>query len=141
MGHMLRLLSLLVVLAACGCGSEAAPKPTDPFTRGTTRAGSFDVAWRVPDRDRMPFNEHFSLEVRVEREGAPVTGAQVFARADMPAHGHGMKTEPRTVEIGDGAYRVDGMLLHMTGHWVLSIDVVADGTAHSADFDLQVVLD
>jgi hypothetical protein len=139
---MRRLLSLLFALAAAGCAEAPSPSPPAAgFTTGVTREGGYTVGWRVAGAARPPFNRHFELEVRVERDGAPVEGAQVFARADMPGHGHGMQTEPRSRELGAGEYLVAGMLMHMTGHWVLSIDVITGGTAHTVDFDLAVELD
>ncbi len=60
----------------------------------------------------------------------------VSARCSMPKHGHGMNFVPQGRELGLGLYRVEGMLLHMRGRWVLGIDVILDGLAETADFEL-----
>lgn len=44
-----------------------------------------------------------------------------------------MLREPRSVEVGDGMYRVKGFLLHMDGHWTVSVTAVVDGIAATAD--------
>lgn len=81
-----------------------------------------------------PLNEHFSFEVLVP--GA----APAFVRvdADMPAHGHGMVTKPQTVRVDEGRYRVDGMLLHMPGDWVVFVDVERNGETSREEFPLSV---
>jgi len=97
------------------------------------------VSWRsIPDP--LPVGELCELEIVVERtgDGAPVTGATVSVRGQMPAHGHGMNLTPRVTEVGDGRYRARGMLLHMSGHWEIGIDVIVDDLASSAEFDLEL---
>ena len=145
--------ALVALLGACG-PPDTGPAPTqDPESHqrsALSRKGSYVVSWRL-ETDEIPFNEPFDLEVQVSRPrsgddpqapspkaGAPVEGAQVFVRCDMPAHGHGMNVEPRATELGGGRYRVEGMLLHMRGDWLLGIDVVLDGTAETADFELAL---
>jgi hypothetical protein len=49
----------------------------------------------------------------------------VAVDAQMPEHRHGMNYRPTIVAVGDGRYRVDGMVFHMPGRWELSIDVRA----------------
>lgn len=143
----------LLVLAACGGGGTGEEGPHSPqgtaSPEGTgqllhsapSRKGTYRVSWR-PLGGQIPFNEPFDLEVRLAApsdDGAvPVTGAQVYVRCDMPEHGHGMNVEPRALDLGGGSYRVEGLLLHMRGRWVLGIDVVVDGTAETADFELVV---
>jgi hypothetical protein len=59
------------------------------------------------------------LELR-DASGAPVVGAQVAIAGGMPAHGHGLPTQPRvTEEIGAGRYRIEGVKLNMVGDWVI----------------------
>lgn len=49
--------------------------------------------------------------------------------ARMPAHNHGMVTKPKISlkeesKVGGAkVYRVDGVMLHMPGDWVLEFDV------------------
>jgi len=45
--------------------------------------------------------------------------------AQMPEHKHGMNYRPTIVSMGDGRYRVEGMVFHMPGRWEISIDVRA----------------
>jgi hypothetical protein len=97
------------------------------------------VRWR-PIPDPLPVGEMCELEVLVQRtdDGTPVTGAGIHVRGQMPQHGHGMNLTPRATEVGEGRYRVRGMLLHMTGYWEIGIDVVIDDIASSAEFELEL---
>jgi len=148
----------LLVLGVWACapapgevGSEAALAPAQPqlgqpqiaqpwlgegWRRGATDSG-VEVAWRAVG-DELPRNRHFELDVWVLRDGVPVTQAELQVRATMPDHGHGMNVEPRALLRPDGSYRVRGMLLHMAGHWELSVHVIEPGRSHAARFELDV---
>ena len=41
----------------------------------------------------------------------------------MPDHGHGTNYQARTSELGEGRYRVRGLLFHMPGLWEIYVDV------------------
>lgn len=114
------------------------PEPST-YRTSATRDGGMLVSWRsIPDP--LPVGELCELEVLVQRadDGSPVTGAAIHVRGQMPAHGHGMNLTPRATELGEGRYRVRGMLLHMAGHWEVGIDVVLDDLASSAEFELEL---
>jgi hypothetical protein len=126
--------------------AEAEDEAPDPALRAAMSAGGrYRLAWR-PVGDGVPTNEHFALEAwlwRVEREGdeerlVPLPGAAVFVSGWMPAHSHGMLVRPEPVDQGDGSYRVDGMLLHMRGHWQLFFDVIEEGLSERVSFDLEL---
>ncbi len=69
-------------------------------------------------------------------DGQPVDSARITVSGGMPAHDHGLPTNPRvTRELGDGRYLLEGMRFHMHGRWQLLF--VVDGPAGTD----QVVLD
>jgi hypothetical protein len=71
-----------------------------------------------------------------DAQGNPVVGANLQVSGGMPAHNHGLPTNPRiTAELGNGDYRLDGMRFHMSGAWEITINIAADG-----DTDSVVVL-
>ena len=65
-----------------------------------------------------------TLELR-DRDGDPVEGASIGVDGDMPEHGHGLPTEPRVRELGDGRYEVDGMKFQMGGIWYVEFAIAA----------------
>lgn len=118
--------------------APAAPEPTDEsWTRSTSRAGTYEVCWRARG-GTIARNEDFTLEVRVLRGGKPVPDAKLSVSAWMPDHGHGMLRAPRTVGHGDGSFEIEGMLLHMRGHWQLFFEVLEGTLSETAEFDLHM---
>lgn len=106
---------------------------------GVTAGGSWTVRWQSGPEGILPL-EPFSLEVQVRDAEGRVPGEMVIATADaaMPHHGHGMNFVPRTTPLGEGRYRIDGLLLHMRGRWEMFVDVERDGLLERAQWTLEV---
>jgi hypothetical protein len=113
------LLALLVAYPAC------ADCPLD-LGRGTglvVFSSHYMVAFR-PEPIRIEVGEPFSLLFNVcTKNDKPAE--LVAVDAQMPEHKHGMNYRPTIVSLGNGRYRVDGMVFHMPGRWELAIDVRA----------------
>ena len=145
----------IAALMVAACGEREQPSdeamPAAPESRsivaaeatdsdeGSTAGGSWSVRWRSGPEGILPL-EPFSLEVEVrDAEGRPpAADVQVSADAAMPHHGHGMNFVPRTTPLGDGRYRIDGLLFHMRGRWELFVDVEDDGLLERAQWTLEV---
>jgi len=149
---MLRLLlpTLLLVLSpACVANKseQPAPPPTTPVLTGTAEldpslwnlafdeTGTYELAWR-PEGGKVPRNEEFVVEALLLREGEPVSGARVALRGWMPDHEHGFVRQPLVTELGDGRFRIEGVLLHMRGNWQLFFDVEEGKDYATIGFDL-----
>jgi hypothetical protein len=113
------LLALLLAYPAC------ADCPLD-LGRGTglvVFSSHYMVAFR-PEPIRIEVGEPFSLLFNVcTKSDKPAE--LVAIDAQMPEHKHGMNYRPTIVSLGNGRYRVDGMVFHMPGRWELVIDVRA----------------
>jgi hypothetical protein len=71
--------------------------------------------------------------------GEPVEGASITVGGDMPAHGHGMPTQPEvTADLGGDAYRVEGMAFQMGGYWIIDVTVTAGGETDLIHFGLEL---
>lgn len=89
-------------------------------------AEGVQLAWLAapaPIRNGQPF----VLAVRL----CPSNAVLKTVDATMPAHRHGMNYRPSLHPLGDGRWRVDGMLWHMAGAWELRFDVEVAGARHS----------
>jgi hypothetical protein len=117
--------------------AASSPLEDPAFERLTSVGGRYEVCWRA-ESGTLPRNQDCALEVWVFEDGQPVPGLVVSMRGWMPDHGHGMLRVPRTIDQGDGSYRVEGVLLHMRGHWQLAFDLLRGPEADVATSELQL---
>lgn len=137
--HSACVAACALLLASCG-ESVAPPQATTaaPAFTLTSKAiearsadGTYIARWE-PEGGTMPDAEPFNIHFAVRRaDGAAIAADAVFAvDAEMPHHGHGMNLVPEVRRVGaDGGEALlvaSGMLLHMQGRWVLSLDVTED---------------
>jgi hypothetical protein len=82
--------------------------------------GGVQVAWRV-DGAPIVNGQHFALLLQV----CPADARLLKVDAGMPEHRHGMNYRPSLKALGDGRWRADGLMFHMSGRWELVFDVEA----------------
>ncbi len=105
--------------ATFGRGRSWTREKNPPPHTVISNAGNWKVTFN-PAPEEMPLNEVFELTTRVEGKG-DINSLRVDAA--MPAHGHGMMTDPVTTLQPDGSYKTTGMLLSMPGKWELYFDI------------------
>ena len=119
----MRLLAALVTLLIAVPVWADCPLDLGRGTGLVVFSSHYMVAFR-PEPIRMEVGEPFSLLFNVcTKNNKPAE--LVAVDAQMPEHKHGMNYRPTIVSLGDGRYRVDGMVFHMPGRWELTIDVRA----------------
>ena len=117
---------------------EATPVPN--LQEGVvSEEGHFIGSWSS-DPDVPPINMVHQWILHIEMpDGEPVEGATITVGGDMPAHGHGMPTQPEvTADLGDGDYRVEGMAFQMGGYWIVDVTVTAGGETDLIRFGLEL---
>ena len=86
----------------------------------------------------LPLNRIHSWVLHVETADAkPVENASIKVDGGMPAHNHGLPTQPVVSEIGNGDYLVEGLKFSMTGHWEMWFEIQAAGTIEKKKFDID----
>lgn len=119
--------------------------PADQTMEGKTEGGNFYVVV-TPEPNPIPFQQLFALDVKVyetEKAEKRVDGVSLDqVRVTMPAHKHGMKTEPKITANDDGTFTVTGMKFHMQGegehgYWLVETVLNKDGAIDQAKFDVQ----
>ena len=122
--------------------SKNASQPVSwPMTK-TTDAGNFKIS--LSPASRIVRNQHFSLYITIiptsndEHSNKNPADIELLVNADMPAHRHGMNTQPTVTPINSNQYRVDGMLFHMQGHWQINVDIKKDSVTEQALFPVDV---
>jgi hypothetical protein len=94
------------------------------------------VAFR-PEPLRIEIGEPFSLLFNVCTKN-DMPAELVAVEAQMPEGRRGANNRPTIVSLGDGRYRVEGMVFHMPGRWELSIDVRAGAEIERLSHELEV---
>ncbi len=85
------------------------------------------VAWK-PAPAPLRTSEFFAVEAAVcAKTPDSFTPADLRVDAVMPEHRHGMNYRPTIKPLGNGAFRADGLMLHMPGLWEFSFDVRGSG--------------
>lgn len=140
---MPRALSALLVLsltAACGDGHKHHHSAMDSLAEIDQSREASSASYTVmitPSPDPIPFNDYFDLSTAVvDTAGAPVTDATVNLTAAMPGHGHGMTVTPATTSNNDGTYTTPGMLFHMSGLWVITVQITRDGATETVELNV-----
>lgn len=119
------------LLAAPAVAGACPPAAAD----GALLAGNgLQAAWRVADASGIRVAEHFALLVRL----CPATAELLAVDATMPAHRHGMNYRPTLQALGDGRWRVEGLLFHMPGSWELRLDTRLHGRAQALRSNVEL---
>ena len=121
----LRIVCLAVLALLAGVTPALADCPLD-LGRGTgwvVFSDHYMIAFR-PEPMRIELGQPFALLFNVcTKNDKPAE--LVAVDAQMPEHKHGMNYRPTIVSMGDGRYRVEGMVFDMSGPWELGLDVRA----------------
>jgi hypothetical protein len=114
-----RSLLLVVLVLIAGCGRSDEPDGVASVD------GLYSVRLESPPAE-SPVNQlHvWRLELR-DADGDPVEGATIGVDGDMPAHGHGLPTQPEARDLGDGRYEIEGMKFQMGGAWFVEFAIDA----------------
>ena len=136
------MLVALALVATAGVANAACPPDAADGT--VIRKGDLLLAFMpllkadsVSKAQRIPMARHFALDVQLcDKDGVSV--AQLTkADASMPAHKHGMNYRPTIKPLGNGRFRVDGMMFHMAGQWQLAFEVQAGKEIIRLTHDVQ----
>ena len=117
-----RRLDLAGALALLGAATAHASCPPPPAAAHTVGGDSVQAAW-WPDPAVLTVARPFALTVQL----CPVDAVLLRVDARMPEHRHGMNYRPSIKPLGQGQWRVEGLLWHMSGRWELRLDVQAQG--------------
>ncbi len=141
MKKTLLCFSVLAVAAllAAGCMMSRPNPDADTSTHRVSKAGRYEVFYEpsvvpVPKRALHTWTVH----VRT-RDGRPVDGAELRIDGGMPAHGHGLPTQPVVREaLGDGRYVIEGMKFNMGGYWVVDLAIASAEGTDDVRFELNL---
>jgi hypothetical protein len=109
-------------LVSCWLGAALPATAACPLPKPALQQGEAQVAWKV-DGASLAVGKHFAMEVLV----CPADAMLARVDATMPEHKHGMNYRPSLKSLGDGRWRVEGLMFHMPGRWELRLEVRTAG--------------
>lgn len=120
------------VLALC----VAPPVAACPLTAqdgARVAAGAVTLAWRAVPQP-ITVGTPFAMQLRL----CPADAQLVALDATMPEHRHGMNYKPSLNALGQGRWRAEGLLWHMSGRWQLRFEVQHGGAKQALTQDVTL---
>lgn len=125
------LMFVCLVFTASVCAQE------DSETSMTSVDAHFQVTY-TSKLEPVPLNQIHRWVLHIEdQDGQPVENAIVLVDGGMPAHNHGLPTQPAATEIGNGDYLVEGIKFSMTGLWEMWFHIQTDTVTDKVKFVLE----
>jgi len=133
------LLSFLLLAHGCSAPDVSGIKPPGVQSGLKSNDGAFVVEWETNPAP-IPVNEFFVIDARVldAGTGSPATDIELSVDAAMPQHRHGMNHTPSIERVGPGHWRVQDMLFHMPGDWVIYFDISRNDVIRRAQVSIEV---
>lgn len=113
----------LALLPAAMAAQAACPFPANEPANAT--AGPVQARWTTQPAT-VQVGEPFVMVLSL----CPATAQLVGVDATMPDHRHGMNYQPSFKPTGNGQWRIEGMVWHMSGRWALRLDTTLAGVPH-----------
>lgn len=87
----------------------------------------------------LPLNRIHSWLLHIDTvDGSPVEQATISVYGGMPAHKHGLPTQPEVTEISNGDYLVEGLKFSMTGLWQMWFDIQVNELSDKVKFTFEL---
>ena len=112
------LLASLAATAFAAC-------PAPPAGASVMADGPVQAAWHA-EAGAIAVGRPFAIIVLL----CPADAQLLRVDASMPEHRHGMNYRTSLKPLGDGRWRVEGLLWHMSGRWELRLDLQSQGLEH-----------
>lgn len=132
----LKGLYLFIFIALCFASVAIASEPSSILS-ATADSMHFRVSYKSKV-EPLPLNRIHSWILHVESsEGKPVENAEISVYGGMPAHKHGLPTEPVVSEIGAGDYLLEGIKFSMGGKWEIWLNISAGDLTEKVKFNIE----
>ena len=115
----------MAVMAWVLAASAYAACPAPPASAAVMVEGPVQAVWQA-EPSPITVGRPFALWVTL----CPADAVLLRVDATMPEHRHGMNYRPSFKPLGEGLWRVEGLLWHMSGRWELTLDLQAKGQDH-----------
>jgi hypothetical protein len=121
----------MIFIAGCA-GTATQPHEHTPQTKHyeesmfqVTKNGLYSVEMVIKDKELTAGVNSVDIIIH-NKYDKDVIGANVTVTPWMPEMGHGVFEDPVITERGGGLYTVENIILIMSGHWELKINIKSD---------------
>ena len=130
MKHAIIIILLLVSLSVVAKSNIEATKESNNQL--------FKVSY-ISKADPIKINKIHTWIIHIEdMNGNNIEDAIITIDGGMPAHDHGLPTQPQITEhLGDGRYLLEGMKFHMLGYWTVTLSIFHDNLSDEVTFELD----
>ena len=132
---------IIIVFLIFGCSQENKEQAelTENESSKITDNGHFRITY-LSKTNPIEINQMHAWIINIQDiNGENIDQALVAIDGGMPAHNHGLPTQPQmTKNLGSGNYLVEGMKFHMHGSWVVNFSIEANGQSDQVTFQLSL---
>ena len=118
-------LACLASMALLSAASAHATCPAPPADAAVMAEGPVQAIWQA-EPSPITVGRPFALWVTL----CPADAVLRRVDATRPEHRHGMNYRPSLKSLGEGRWRVEGLLWHMSGRWELTLDLQVQSQDH-----------
>ena len=138
--RLLCLMSCLLSVTACADKAEKELEQEELTWQQMSEQGAFEVTLDPQFDDSVAINEFLEWVLTVKSaDGKTVDPARVSVSGGMPAHGHGLPSQPQVSEHPeDGKYLVKGLKFNMNGDWELAFDIQSEDQRDTVNFEVEI---
>ncbi len=129
MKRLIPLLALGIVLHGCNINSVSnSPTYLSDISSYSTVIESKGKNYQIifsPKTTQIPLNQYFDMDVQIKSAMGQTLKFPIKLSIDagMAAHNHGMNSKPMIESLGQGKYKISGLLFHMSGKWFFEFSV------------------
>ena len=136
--HLLPKILISAALLVCLFAPVMAPAMAAEISAPSSPAGL--SVTMTSQLSPLSINQMHSWEIRLQdSDGNAVADAEIEVRGGMPAHNHGLATQPQVTRyLGDGRYLLQGVRFHMAGAWELQLLINLNGTTYRSVLNLEL---
>jgi hypothetical protein len=93
-----------------------------------------------PKKGKIPLNQYFDMDIQIKGIMGQMIKSPIklSVEAGMKAHNHGMNSKPIIESLGQGRYKVKGLLFHMSGPWFIEFSIRRGATFDKTKIILEV---
>ena len=139
MKHLYKTKHFLIILSLItGIGFSVTGNTSDALNSTTIEGEHFRVSYKS-NISPLPLNRIHSWTLHIDTlSGQTVENATITIRGGMPAHKHGLPTQPEITETGGGNYYIEGLKFSMTGKWQIWFIIHTENFTDKIKFDITL---